>query len=158
MKTNGFTLVELMITMAVMGVLITLSALYFNTMSRKSQLERQTKEMYADLMGSRTQALYQKQARTVTVSAGQYTITPWDPSGGTATVLQRKLLFPVTVNPAGVITFEARGGMVDSTVCICAEPSGSPSAVDSILVFPTSIAIGKRNTGGACTSAQIAVQ
>jgi type II secretion system protein H len=152
----GFTLIEVLVVMAIMGVILALSTLYFGQMNQKSLIERQTREMYADLMGARTQALYQKQPRTVTVTASQYTISPWN-QGGTATVLQRSLSKPVTVNPAGAFTFDERG-MASATVGICVQEDGNNGSVDSLLVFPTNIGIGKRNAGGACSSAQIALQ
>jgi prepilin-type N-terminal cleavage/methylation domain-containing protein len=155
--SRGFTLVEIIVVIAIMGVLLTIGTLYFGQMNRKSQIERQTREMYADLMGARSQALYQKQKRTVTITAGQYKISPWNQGGGSATVLQRSLSHSVTVSPAGNITFDERG-MASGTVSICVQQNGNEGSVDSLLVYPTNIGIGKRNAGGACTSAQIALQ
>jgi len=140
-----------------MGIILSLATLYFFSMREKSQIESQTRQLYADLMGARTQALYQKLDRTVTISANQYSITPWNEDGSSVTVLQRTISQPLTVTPAGTITFDARG-MANATVGICVHPNGNPGAVDSVLVYPTSIAIGKRNSGGGCVSSQIKLQ
>lgn len=158
MRRNGFTLVELIVVIGVATTLLAISGLYFNGMYHKNRIERQMKEMYADLMGARTQALYQKTPRTVTlVSSTQYTVNPWQQDAGGVSTLQKTVSYPIVFNPAGAFTFDARG-MASATLAVCVEPSGNPGFVDSILISATNVALGKRNQGGDCVTSQIVVQ
>jgi type II secretory pathway pseudopilin PulG len=157
MRRNGFSLVELLTIVTIMSIILGIGGIYFKDMYNKSRIDRQTKEMYADLMGARSQALYQKTPRTVTlVSPTQYTIYPWQTDAASATTLVKNLNYPVTFT-AGAVTFDVRG-MASATLGICVQPAGNPGFSDSILISPMYIAMGKRNLGGSCATGQIAIQ
>ena len=74
MKRNGFSLIELVVVIAIMGTLIAIGALGYSSMTRKAGVEGQVKTMYADLMNARSQALYRKTCRYVTVTGTQFSV------------------------------------------------------------------------------------
>lgn len=149
MKNGGFTLIELVITVGIIAILLSMGTMAFNTMSRKSAIEGQTKEMYADLMTARSEALYRKTTRTVTVTATRMTITD---SGG-ATVQQKDYKQTMAQNDANTLTFNT-SGVASVPKAYCVGTSNNPAAIDSIVVSSTIILTGKL-TGGACNSANI---
>lgn len=54
---GGFTLVEIMIAIAILGILVVLAVTTFEGMNEKYKVEAETKQMYADLMDVRGRAM-----------------------------------------------------------------------------------------------------
>ncbi|MFZ3207567.1 MAG: prepilin-type N-terminal cleavage/methylation domain-containing protein [Geobacteraceae bacterium] len=157
MRQGGFTLVELMVVIAVMAILLSIATLNWNEMQKKTAIESQIKTMHADLMEIRLQALYGKRARSVVISGQVY--KSYSSQVITSTPLETKQLrYPVTWNGGGSLTFNAQG-LTNDQGSICVLPTGSTAvinsaAVDSIVVSQARINLGKR-TEGACNSANI---
>jgi len=149
MREDGFTLLELLIAVAIIAILLSIGTLAFNSMTRKSAIEAQTKEIYADLMTARSEALYRKTTRSVSVTTTQFTIND---STGTA-VLQKTFKQTMAENDANVLTF-GENGVADFPKAYCIGPVGNEAFIDSVIVSSTIILTGKR-TGGACISANI---
>jgi prepilin-type N-terminal cleavage/methylation domain-containing protein len=149
MTNRGFTLVELMVAVGIIAILLAVGTMAFNSMSRKSAIEAQTKEIYADLMTARSEALYRKTTRSVSVTATQMTVT--DSTG--ATVLQKSYKQTMAQNDANVLII-GENGVADVPKAYCIGQVGNEAAIDSVIVSPTIILTGKR-TGGACISANI---
>jgi len=66
MKSNhGFSLIELIVIMVIIGILATIAALNFSQWQRKYAIEGQVKEMLADLSNVRMQAIQTKREHRV---------------------------------------------------------------------------------------------
>jgi prepilin-type N-terminal cleavage/methylation domain-containing protein len=153
MRKNGFTLIELIVVVAIAGALLAIGTLAFNSMTRKSAIEAQTKEIYGDLMKAKSEALYQKVNRSVKVTASLFAI--YSTADGTGTpFLQKSFKQAMTQNPAGTVLAFASNGVASGTMVYCIGPLGNPAAIDSVIVDQTIILTGKW-TGGACSSANI---
>ena len=160
MRQDGFTLIEMLIVIAIISVLLSIATLSFNSMTRKSAVEGQTKMISADLMGVRSQALYEKRGRTVVVTTAQFTV--YSSIGvGTTPLLVKALQVPVS--PASLrMDFDQWGGATlnsDSTVTdasICAG-ANTDAALDSVVISRSSIQTGKLNSA-ECASANIDVK
>lgn len=153
MRQNGFSLIELIVVMSIIGILLSIATLNFSQWQRKSGIENQTKMLYSDLMTVRSEALFRKQDRSITLTATQFSVFPGNDITAPP-VLQRNLSFPVTWLPTGAslrIDFDTRGIPAPER-SICVEPDDNPGTYDSIVVSSTRIKMGKRQTGGACKS------
>jgi prepilin-type N-terminal cleavage/methylation domain-containing protein len=159
MRQRGFSLVEMLVVMAIMGVLLVIVTLNWNQMQTKSAIESEIKTIHADLMELRQQALYSKRARSVVISGQSY--QSYSSAVVTSTALVTKQLrYPVLWNSGGVLTFDRQGlastGGTDRTLCV--SPTNNltvinKTAVDSLVISDARINLGQRT--GACDSDHI---
>ncbi len=168
MDKKGFTIVELVVVIAIISVLLSLATISFSKWSRKNNIESQAKTIYADLMNTRAQALYQKNGGQ-TVKIVSRTISTYSPiiattDTTTAPTRRTALTFSVATSLAdlqidfdqdGVATIN--GVATNDNSCICIQPRNSDAAYDSIVVSRTNIELGKLN-GTGCSSANIRPQ
>ena len=154
MNRTGFSLVELIITIALITIMLGLATFQFGQYSRKSQVENQTRKFYADLMELRSQAMFEKRSRGIKLSSAGYSIY----SSEVLTVAPLEvtaLKAPITWNNSADIIFDTRGMLatgVGGSIC-AAEKNDAP--VDSLVVSMTRIKLGKLKEGMDCKSENI---
>src|SRR5262245_17802245 len=109
MGQRGFSLVELVVVIVIIGALLAIGTLQFTQYTKKSGIEAQVKTMYADIMNARSEALLQKSDRSVSWTASQFSVYP----NSTATdppLLRKTLSYPITSNDmASIISFDTKG-------------------------------------------------
>ena len=168
MRSNGFTLIELLVVIAIMGSLLAIAGLYFNGMTVKNGIEREMKEMYADMMTIRSEALFQKKIRSVKISSTSFLV--YSSNNVSVTPLTSKTLkYAVNLyvdpasNPATLqIDYDTRGVATfagDNTrlkAAVCAQMTGK-SSLDTIAATQTIIQMGRQKSAG-CSYDNTAVQ
>lgn len=175
MKRDGFSLIELLVVMVILGIVASLGTVSFTGWVRKHNLESQVKEMYTDLMNARLTAMHQNKAHFISLSNNQITAsedTDGDGAGDTPICIwnrsssdpvdascpsdkslsYKNLKFPVTWNGTATLGFNVRGlSSTDKTICVFS--TYSPS-YDCIVISSTRIRMGKLiSQSGGCNSA-----
>lgn len=144
MNRNGFSLVEVTVTIGLISIMLGIVSFQFVQYSRKSAIESQTRTLYSDLMELRSKALFEKRSRGIKFSADSYSIyssaiTSVNPIQTTA------LKASIQWNNSTDIVFNSRGMLetADNSV-ICVSETNSAS-VDSVVVAMTNTKLGKLN-------------
>jgi prepilin-type N-terminal cleavage/methylation domain-containing protein len=182
MKRDGFSLIELLVVMVILGIVASLGTVSFTGWVRKHDLESQVKEMYTDLMSARLTAMHQNKTHFITLSANQlraYEDTSPAPNGdgaltvgsdGSLCMWERKrgepadatcpgngsLSFKNLKFPtawSGTTTLEFNArGLSNTNKTVCVLSTYNPS-YDCIVVSATRIRMGKLlNQSGGCNS------
>lgn len=152
MNRHGFSLVELLVVIMIMGTLTALATFEFSSYMRKSGVTSQTRALYGDLNEYRTRSFYEKKNWTFKISANRYEIYS-SSNVAVGAVKTVALTHPVTTDFAVDVVFDQQGGSSVSgkTVCIA---SPNDAVVDSVVISSTRVQIGKKNEG-SCQSANI---
>jgi len=161
MKRNGFTLLELVVVIAIMGVLMSIATINFNLWQQKAQIEAQTRTLFANLNQARIDAMQHKQPRSVVLQAGgrsyqfqSYSSENQSRLSGVSTEAQT-VNYPITETsgPADNVTlFDVRGYTSDTGI-FQITPMGTSALVDCIVVDSGQTKMGKNSNGtnGSCT-------
>lgn len=167
MSRHGFTLVEVLIVIAIMSILLSITSMQFTDYLRRGAIERQTKELYSDLMATRTAAVTQHSPRRVIVTPTVFTFIS-SAMGNNSGRTTRTLARTITWSGRGTATqteiiFDERGTFnIDvsaGNTTICVDPSLESVLYDRIVVFSTRIHLGKATVfEGACDSDHVNVQ
>lgn len=159
-NNNAFTLVEVLVVIVIIGLLLSIGTIDFVKYFDKAKIEGQTKELYADLMLARTQAITKQRANRVVISAAQFAMYSTQAAG--ALEYTKILKYPVTWAGGGTsktIDFDERGlfDIVNNgNTSICVNGSVADIAVyNSVVVFSTRMQMGKLHIGGSCASTNI---
>lgn len=154
MSPRGFTLIEVLLVIAVIGILASISMFQFAEFSKKSGIESQTRQLYADMMEQRSKALFEKRSRRVKVTASTFSLYSSDVLTGSPMAVSNPK-YPIESDNYTDVVFDT-GGMLEavSNQSICVVETNSAS-VDSIVVSETRIRIGKKKEGTSCVATNI---
>jgi prepilin-type N-terminal cleavage/methylation domain-containing protein len=159
MKNSGFTIIEVVTVMAILGVLLGIAALSVRDWLVRCQVEGQTKELYVDLMNARVSAMQRNRAIFVTLTANpvnQYEIyedTHPSPEGDEhlqatqdTLVMRKTTRFPLHPSLGlGHTTFYfGKNGLASLNGTIRFDSSVDPYS-DCVKLFSTRILVGKMN-------------
>jgi type IV fimbrial biogenesis protein FimT len=141
-RTRGFTIIELMITLAIAAILITLAAPSFKSFILDQRVRTASFEVLSTLNFARSEAIKRNANVTVTPAAGGWS-NGWTVAdgGGTTLKTQSALNSLAITGPAGAVTYGRTGRIAaavsfsvdasptNSTVimrCVDVDPSGRP--------------------------------
>lgn len=153
MNQRGFSLIELLIVIMLIGLLTGLGTWQYASYSKKATIQAQTRVLYGDLMQYRMRAFYEKRNWTFKFSASGYGI--YSSSDVTvAPVASVALKHPVTTSDfSQTVIFDSQGGASVSGKAICVA-SSNDAPVDAVVISATRVQIGKKDEG-SCASDNI---
>lgn len=163
MNSRGFTLIEVLIVIAIIGIISAIGTFQFNAYFIKSAIESQTRQMYTDIIEQRSRALFEKRNRGVRIASTVLSLYSSANDAAPRTVIgnpfeTKVLKYPITSNNNSDIIFDT-GGMLDTvsnkTICISATNSAS---IDSIVVSETRIRLGKLKVGTNCNENNVSAK
>lgn len=158
MKEKGMTIVELIIVIAIIGVLISSLGYSYDGWMTKYSIESTTKELYSDLMNARARATYMSLDHYAVLSGGSYSIVEdtndnsvYDPGvDGTLPGFPKRVAHPLDWNDKHIVSkiiFDKRGHMEElRTIWVT---SSSAPDYNCMKVSKTRIIMGWY-TGGEC--------
>ena len=156
-RSDGVGLIELMVVLAIIAILAA-SALSFNGWIDKYRAESQVKQLYADLMRAREQAVTGKRTYFVTMAGNTYNIFVDNapaPDGDDAlnapgfpdTRLKQVTLTQPLLEDAGQISIDSEGILSGATYIYLKSPT--KPELNCVALAPTRISLGSWN-GANC--------
>jgi prepilin-type N-terminal cleavage/methylation domain-containing protein len=153
---GGFTLVEILIALAIVGIVVMLATSTFQGMMEKYRVEGETKQIFADLMDARGRAMQRNRVFHVQITSNGYktfedTNPPPDGDSDLTGSDTQVASVPVkhAITPTGGLSFRFnRNGIASATGTIHLSSTAQPD-YDCITVQATRIKMGKWN-GTTC--------
>lgn len=112
---GGFTIVEMMMALAVLGVLVAAAVPSFQSTMARARLEGAVNLLAIDLQYARSESIRRRTTATLTaaVGGGSYTITYVDPADSGSTLTLKTVAMPadVSVSATGAVTFSSLRGL-----------------------------------------------
>jgi prepilin-type N-terminal cleavage/methylation domain-containing protein len=171
MKKDGFSLLEVLIVIAIVGIMAGLGVANFQGLMRKQNVANQTRRMHSDLMNFRIMAMNKNRMHFVTLSAGGYTAyedTSPGPNGDdTLTVGSDAMVsttqslnlsmvkpadfLPINWSGGNQINFNTRGlSTIPKAICIYSDVN---PVYDCLKISSTRVLLGKLSVQGSCSDA-----
>lgn len=128
MKDRGFSLIELLIIVAIVSILAVALGFQFSGWIGSYNVESQTKNMYIDLMNARARAMGRNRMHCVTFATMQYTVTEDrlpEPDGNVSCTDDTPILQKNTSNTITPTLF-----LIDSTKGFYFDKNGVASNID----------------------------
>lgn len=161
-KDKGFTLVEVLVVLAILGILFSIGTLQFGKMVQSSNIEKDIKELYSDLMSARINAMNKGRNYFLVLTNNNYKIYEdnypapdgngtFDSSNDTLFLnktLSNQIVHSLALN-APQLVFN-KNGSISNNGNIRIENNLSPEH-DCIILTPTRINLGKWD-GNNCVS------
>lgn len=168
---NAFSLIELLVIIAIVGILAGLSVASFSGLSEKYKVDNQTRKLYSDLSKVRIMALNRNRTHFVVLSATGYTAyddsSPSPDGDGTLTVGSDTVVLtsgetlnlsttaaqdflPIAWNGNAQAAFNSRGlSTTSKTICIYSDVK---PLHDCVKISATRIILGKLSEQGVCNA------
>jgi len=156
---GGFTLVEILIVIVIVGIVAVIAASNFRGMMEKYRVEGETKQMFADLMDARGRAMQRNRAFFVQIGPNGYSTfedsSPAPDGNGSwdntdTLTASATVSHTITTAPGGLSNFGFnRNGIADATGFIRFSSTVLPD-YDCITVNATRIKMGQYNATDNC--------
>ena len=152
MKARGFALTELIFVIVIIGMLLAIAVPSYNQWQIKNGVERQTRELFADLNTARTDSIYRKTRHSIVLNPTAYIMKRYSSdnesatAGGT-TVLTNNVKYEITKMSGSFsgehIVFNNRGFVEMGLNTIKINSQNSNAAFDCIVISEGRTNVGK---------------
>ncbi len=161
MSNRGFTLLELIITAGIAGIVMSIATIGFNQWLVKGRVEAQIKQMIADFGELRILALTTKQRHSITLNPNSYVFRSYSSEaeplsggklipGGTHSVTYRLKDKDKADYNGSVYEIDVRGMLTSIPATVFIDYNGS-AATDCFTLHTIRVNPGKKNaTGDTC--------
>lgn len=155
MQARGYSLVEMVIVIAVISILLAVGTIGFNAYARRYRAEAQTRMIYSELQKARGKAAFERRQLQVMMFADRLEVYSSLAGNGAAPSASLSLSSPVVMSSTvKIIVFDGRG-LTSDLGSVCLADAGTGSAVDSVVIHKVRTSIGKKDKGDACNSDNI---
>jgi Tfp pilus assembly protein FimT len=162
--------VELVVTIAIMGILMAISTIAFNSWQTKYKIESQTREMFADLADARTRAFTQKKVHGIVFQPNSYVMKSYsseaeykfsaDAVTNGVVIMNKPLKYGITktdtttafTDSNSSILFDVTGLTTTLTGCtVVINPVAASPSVNCLAISAARVNIGRWNaTTSSC--------
>lgn len=144
-RSTGFTLVELITVLAIMGILAALAAPSFSEMIARQRLRAGAFDLVADLMLARSEAI--KRGESVSVTPGATWAAGWTVDAASGARISQRGAFGATITSPGgatAVTFNRDGRSAGTAAIELSSPKTDDSAARCVAVQPSGRAGAKK--------------
>ena len=160
MGMRGITILELMVVVLICGILMSIGGFSVKSFIYRYGVERQVRELHADLLNARGRAFEGNRRHFITVSSGSYQITEDTnqnggpaPDDGDTELWHSPKKFRSSSQWAGIIIMDTKGIvsvsshplLTNAALAIRFDTAGTDPFYDCISLGPTRIVTGKWN-------------
>jgi type IV fimbrial biogenesis protein FimT len=149
LRHQGFTLIEMMITIAVLVILLAVAAPAMQTFTKAQRIKTTSFDLYSSLMFARSEAIKRRSAVTVTPVSSDWN-NGWEVKSGTSVLRSQGALNGVNVTGAPTsLTYRLDGRLSAGNAVISLEASSQPDTVGRrcITVDTSGLPSSRRLTG-----------
>lgn len=160
---TGFSIVELVVVIAILGILMTIGTLNFHQWQVKNNIDRQTRELYTDINTARLNAIHTKKRHSVVFNPTSYVLKNYSSEGENPfagrTLATRQVHYemmkkpgsgPLTALTGEHVVYDARGFIFNGVGLTVAVNPFDSGAYDCVVLSEGRTNMGKM-TNGTCS-------